>query len=221
MVVYVCAAVGMLQPPPALLCRNPGACEKNHVEYYTLWDNKQQHLLMLPHFKNDVIKGTQALPLNLKLAMAFLLLEEASNFLHPQGPLFWFKNDRTTYSPPYWSQVCSKALRLPDGRRVTAKDFRHLFATMWRDFINQPSAQLAGLNLHTLDAAAAHMMCSSTIAFTNAYDDTNMARGMFYVMQHYGDFRAFAREDFLDCQSRQSINPSAIDLSNIVTWFQS
>ena len=74
------------------------------------------------------------------------------------------------------------------------QDFRHLFATAWRDFINCPSTSLAQLTVHQLDAAAADLMCSSTQAFSNSYDDTNRVRGNLTVMEHYPDFKSYVEK---------------------------
>lgn len=94
--------------------------------------------------------------------------------------------------PSPWPCVL-QALTLPDGRRITAKDFRHLFATAWRDYINCPSTKLLELSVHELDAAAADLMCSSTYAFSRAYDDSNRVRGLQTVLLHWGSFQAFVK----------------------------
>lgn len=164
------------------------------------------------------MKGTQVLPIQQGLGMALIYLEQASLYLKPDSQILWFNMSGELYPQAYWSVICSKALKLPDGRRVTAKDYRHLFVTMWRDFINNPKTQLEGLTLHALDAAAAHMMCSSTEAFTNAYDDTNRSRGQMTVMEMYNKFQAFVREDFLDLQSQQVVDPSTVALESLTEF---
>lgn len=176
-------------------CRVPDACEKNHVRYMRNSDKKYCELV-LAHFKNDTIKGTQHLPMDKHFKHLFCYLEQAHSYLGPECPTLWFNSYGETYEQCYWSQICSKALTLPDGRRITAKDYRHLFATSWRDFINLPSTTMAGLTLHELDAAAADLMCTSTYAFTNAYDDTNRARGITVVMEKWIPFLQFVANDF-------------------------
>jgi hypothetical protein len=89
-----------------------------------------------------------------------------------------------------------QALTLPDGRRITAKDYRHLFATAWRDYINTPSTQLHNLTLHELDAAAADCMCSSTYAFNTAYDDSNRQRGMLTILEQWIKFKEFVKRQW-------------------------
>jgi hypothetical protein len=151
---------------------------------------------VLAHFKNDTIKGTQVLPMERHFKYLFIYLEQAHQYLYPGSPTLWFNTYGEPYGEAYWSQICSKALTLPDGRRITAKDYRHLFATAWRDFINLPSTIMQGVSLQELDAAAADLMCTSTQAFTNAYDDTNRARGTKLVLQKWEAFTQFVANDF-------------------------
>lgn len=89
-----------------------------------------------------------------------------------------------------------QALTLPDGRRIAAKDFRHLFATAWRDYINSPGTRLLEMTVHELDAAAADLMCSSTQAFSRAYDDSNRVRGLQTVLLHWSSFQAFVKKEW-------------------------
>lgn len=199
-----------------LQCRDPEQCDKNHLEFTK--DCEGRHLTMvLAHFKNDTIKGTQHLHMADQMHNPFIYLEQAHNFLAPNSPTLWFNSYGETYSESYWSTICSKALTLHDGRRITAKvaahviidcmswscnptsqgcclllqDFRHLFATAWRDYINTPTTTLADLTMHQLDAAAADLMCSSTQAFTNSYDDTNRVRGNMVVLAKYKSFKTY------------------------------
>jgi len=161
------------------------------VRYFT--DLEGNHAeLVLTHFKNDAIKGTQYLPLAAQMYLGLVLLEKAHHFMNNSSPTLWFgKNSRTMYKEAYWSTICSKALTLEDGRRITAKDFRHLFATSWRDYINSPSTKLADLTTKELDAAAADLMCTSTNALTVAYDDTNRVRGNKVILANWPGFQAF------------------------------
>ena len=147
--------------------------------------------MVLAHFKNDTIKGTQHLPLSKFFKGPFIYLEQAHDYLASQCPTLWFNTHFQTYQKAYWSTICSKALTLPDGRRITAKDFRHMFATAWRDYINCPTTKLLDTSLHELDAAAADLMCSSTQAFTNAYDHTNRVRGTQTVLSHWLSFKSY------------------------------
>lgn len=106
-----------------MACRNPEACDKNHLRYFT--DLTGQHIeLVLAHFKNDTIKGTQYLPMNPILRLPLVYLEQAHKILFPTAPTLWFNTRGVAYEQAYWSTICSKALTLPDGRRITAKDYR-------------------------------------------------------------------------------------------------
>lgn len=152
--------------------------------------------MVLAHFKNDTIKGTQHLPMAIQMFEPFIYLENAHQYLASHCPTLWFNAYGETYQEAYWSTISSQALTLADGRRITAKDFRHLFATAWRDFINIPSTIMADLTTHQLDAAAADLMCSSTHAFTNSYDDTNRVRGNLVVLAKYKAFKAYIESRF-------------------------
>lgn len=207
-----------VNPTLCWMCRDPESCEKNHVECYVIRGDKAKYFLVIPHFKNDVLKGTQALPMQQGLGMSLIYLEQASLYLKPGSKISWFNRCGELYPQAYWSMICSKALKLPDGRGVTAKDYRHLFVTMWRDFINNPKTQLEDLTFHALDAAAAHMMCSSTEAFTNAYGDTNRSRGQLTVMEMYSKFQAFVREDCFGLQSQQVIEPNTVALGSLTDF---
>ena len=179
-----------------LVCRDPETCQKNHIVTYN--DAAGDHLtLVLEHFKNDSIKGTQHIPLSRLLKGPIIFLELAHDYLAKQCPTLWFSSHNLPYENSYWSTVCSRALTMPDGRRITAKDFRHMFATAWRDYINRPATQLEGITLHALDAAAADLMCTSTYAFNNSYDDTNRVRGDRSVMGHWKDFREYVEKEYL------------------------
>ena len=176
-------------------CRDPETCQKNHFVTYT--DGLGDHItLLLEHFKNDTIKGTQHIPLAILLKGPIIYLELAHDSLAKDCPTLWFSQNNRPYESSYWSTICSQALTMPDGRRITAKDFRHLFATAWRDYINKPETQLQGITIHALDAAAADLMCTSTYAFNNSYDDTNRMRGERSVMAHWKDFMEHVEQDY-------------------------
>lgn len=108
-----------------LQCRDPEQCDKNHLEFTK--DCEGRHLTMvLAHFKNDTIKGTQHLHMADQMHNPFIYLEQAHNFLAPNSPTLWFNSYGETYSESYWSTICSKALTLHDGRRITAKVAAHV-----------------------------------------------------------------------------------------------
>lgn len=182
-------------PHPLAACRDPQGCDKNYIKWYQTQEGWGCELV-LAHFKNDTIKGTQHLPLSHKLRGALVYLERAHAYLGIDCPSLWFSNRGEVYKKDYWSTVCSRALTLHDGRRITACSYRHLFATAWRDYINCPSTKLGEMSMHELDAAAADLMCSSTNAFTAAYDDTNRVRGTRIIMAHWQDFTQFVRREF-------------------------
>lgn len=220
-----------------LCCRFPETCDKNHIRYFE--DRDGYHCeMVLPHFKNDTIKGTQYLPMSQLLRIPFIQLEQAHQFLASLAPTLWFNTSGGLYKKDYWSTICSKALTLPDGRRITAKDFRcvsvvclaagtvhpdlaclpwphcrHLFATAWRDFINCPSTQLTNFTIHELDAAAADLMCSSTYSFNAAYDNTNRVRGNKVIMAHWDKFMAYVKDQHELQQSTSDWDPLMMDLS--------
>lgn len=171
-------------------CSDPAHCPKNHVKYF--WDNTGYKAeLVLVHFKNDTIKGTQHVPLTPDMLIPLAYMERAHSFLAPQCPLiFHMQDNQSIYQKAYWSNICGNALSF-GGHRVTAKLFRHLFTTSWRDFTNVPTTKLHDLTITQLDAAAADMMCTSTEAYNTAYDDSTRNRGIFTVLDQWGSFREF------------------------------
>jgi hypothetical protein len=82
-------------------------CDKNWVRYYcNLTGNNLE--LVLAHFKNDNIKGTQRIPLSKMLMGPFIFLEHAHDYLCLECPSMWFNTRGEMYKPDYWSTICSK-----------------------------------------------------------------------------------------------------------------
>lgn len=77
--------------------------------------------LVMVHFKNDTIKGTQHMPMAKHFNGPIVYLEQAHEYLAQQCPTLFFNSYHEPYHKDYWSTICSKALAMPDGRRITAK----------------------------------------------------------------------------------------------------
>lgn len=194
------------------MCREDN-CGKNHITYFK--DRKGTHAeLVLWHFKNDAIKGVQHVPLAPKLLEKILFLEQARAAIYPTCPTLFCDTQGLVYKSAYFSTVVSKACILGD-ERLTANDYRHLFATAWRDFINCPTTKLLDLTVHQLNAAAADMMLNSTEAWSAAYDDTNRNRGIFTVLAKWPKFVEFVKEAHLDLMSKDPIDPLTVDLASL------
>lgn len=88
-------------------CRNPAGCDKNWIRYYRN-DADVFVEMVLAHFKNDSIKGTQVLPLSELFQPPLVCLEQAHEYLARRCPTLWFNTKGVMYSTEYWSTVCSK-----------------------------------------------------------------------------------------------------------------
>lgn len=67
--------------------------------------------MVLAHFKNDTIKGTQELPLSSMFEGPLVCLEQAHEFLAASCPTLWFSTKSLMYKSDYWSTICSKVSR--------------------------------------------------------------------------------------------------------------
>jgi len=173
-------------------CRNVN-CPGNYIEYMKNSEGYHADLVLI-HYKNDSIKGIQHIRMAQQFLDKFALLQQAQAYQAPASPiLFFMPSSSQIYEDAYWSTVCSKALSLPH-KWITSKDFRHLFATGWRDFINCPSTKLLDMTVRSLDTASADMMSSSTDAMDNAYDDTTRDRNIQTVMLLMPKFRRFIHD---------------------------
>lgn len=181
-----------LQLTKPMHCRKVN-CPGNYISY--IKNSEGYHAdLVLTHYKNDSIKGTQYIRMAKQFLDKFALLHQAQVYLAPTSPiLFFMSSSDELYEDAYWSTVCSKALSLPD-KWITSKDFRHLFGTAWRDFINCPRTKLLDLTVKQLDTASADMMSSSTEAMDKAYDDSTRDRNTQTVMLLMPKFRKFIHD---------------------------
>lgn len=199
-----------------LHCSDTKKCTKNHVHYFK--DRSGYHAeFIMAHFKNDNIKGIQHLPVAQKLLPLLSFLERAHAWASKNAPTLWcMANNKSIYAQAYWSIVCSDKLSF-GGHKLTAKHFRHLFATAWRDYINSPASQLNEISVRALDVAAAELMLSSTDAYDVAYDDTNRARTINTIFHHWDKFVEFVHEQHKDIKSREPFNPITIDMQLLET----
>lgn len=190
--------------------RNPSTCPKNHIRYYQ--DRHGYHAsLKATHFKNEAIKGPQDIPLSPSLLKPLSILEKAINAMAPSSPTLFFAQDGDPYKGPYFSYVASKAISY-DGVHLKANDLRHMFATLWRDFINAPSTKLINLTINDLNASAADLMLNSTQAWSASYDDTSRDRAIHTTFSLWPQFHAFVKQAHLDHASTKEWDPLTISL---------
>lgn len=200
----------LLLPPCA---RDPPTCSKNHVHYYQ--DRHGHHAsLKATHFKNEAIKGPQDLPLSPSLLKPLSLLERGIHAMCPSSPTLFFAQDGDPYKGPYFSYIASKAISL-DGVQLKANDLRHMFATLWRDFINSPSTQLLSLTITQLNASAADLMLNSTQAWSASYDDSSRDRAIHTTLSLWPKFQEFVKQAHIDHHSTKEWDPLTIDLDSL------
>ena len=156
--------------------------------------------LKATHFKNEAIKGPQDLPLSPSLLKPLSLLERGIHAMTPSSPTLFFAQDGDPYKGPYFSYIASKAISL-DGVQLKANDLRHMFATLWRDFINSPSTQLLSLTITQLNASAADLMLNSTQAWSASYDDSSRDRAIHTTLSLWPKFQEFVKQAHIDHHS--------------------
>ena len=194
-------------------CRDPTTCNKNHMDYYQ--DRHGYHgSLNATHFKNEAIKGPQDLPLSSSLLRPLALLEKGIHAICPTSPTLFFGHDGEPYLDSYFSTIASKAISF-DGVSLNANDLRHMFATLWRDFINSPSTKLLNLTIAQLNASAADLMLNSTQAWSSSYDDTSRDRAIHTTLSLWPKFKEFVKEAHLDHSSKQKRDPLTIDIDSL------
>lgn len=195
------------------LCRDHASCHKNHFEYYQ--DRHGYHgALKATHFKNESIKGEQAVLLFPPMLYPLSLLEKAVHSCYPSSKLLFFDTYGSLYKAPYFSYVCSKAISI-EGVHLTANDMRHMFVTLWRDFVNCPSTKLLDITIQQACASAADLMLNSTTAWSISYDDTNRSRAIQTTQALWPEFAKFVEQAHLDYVSKKEWNPITISLSEL------
>lgn len=199
-------------PPSPPFCREPSTCKKNHIYYYQ--DRHGYHAsIKATHFKNEAMKGPQEIPLSPSLLQPLASLEKAIHASAPSSTTLFFGQDGTPYKGPYFSYVTSKAMPLGEGIHIKANDVRHLFATLWRDFINSPSTQLINLTITQLNASAADLMLNSTQAWSASYDDSLRDRAIITTFSLWPKFQEFVKQAHLDHMSTKEWDPLTTSLT--------
>ncbi|MFN7835817.1 MAG: hypothetical protein ACK5NY_08560 [Burkholderiaceae bacterium] len=167
--------------------------------------------LNVTHFKNDHLKGEQELPLSTSLLKPLTLLEQGTHACFPSSKLLFFDTHGALIKENYFGYVVSKAISV-DGVHLTANDVRHMFVTLWRDFLSSPSTKLLDLTIHQASACAADLMLNSTSAWDISYDDTTRNRAIHLVLKLWPKFIEFVKEAHLDFVSRKDWDPLSIHL---------
>ena len=174
--------------------------------------------MVLVHFKNDALKGPQHLPLSKPSLAVVTLLEQASAFYNSIVPgqvdTLFYARDGSMYKGPYFSSVGARVLSFGE-LKCTANDFRHLFTTAWRDFISIPTTNMLGMTATQLEEAATAMTLNSPEAWSISYDDCSMARGIHTCLTMWPKFQKFVKEQHLDKQSEEAIDPLTLSLADL------
>ncbi len=197
--------------PTPLSCRHPTTCHKNHISFYK--DRHGHHAsLMATHIKNEAIKGEQELPLSPSLLIPLTLLERATHTCMPSSHTLFHDTWGLPYKGSYFSNICSQALSF-DGHHITANDVRHMFVTLWQDFISHPSTKLLDMTMQQMNASAADLMLNSTDAWAIAYDDSIRERAINTTLALWPQFGEFVEQAHLDSISKEEWDPLTIDMS--------
>lgn len=146
--------------------------------------------MVLVHYKNDNLKGPQHVPLAPHLLEMLVLLEQAIHAIFPTSTTLFFMEDGKPYQLPYFSTVVGDYLTFA-GVRCTANHWRHVFTTLWRDFLACPTTKLLDYSVQQLEEGAAQLMLNSTEAWNAAYDDTDKVRAILHTMALWPQFQEY------------------------------
>ena len=157
------------------------------------------------HFKNDAIKGKQVVPIANELVQPLVYATRAHKHAAGRCPSLFFSSmaSSSPYGEAYFSKIVGDALT-PEGDRSTAQDYRHHFATAWRDFTASPEFKLSDVTRELLDAACIDLMCTSTEMWDRNYDDSCRHRGHALALSRMAKFRDFVTK-------RHAIEKSRVD----------
>ena len=181
-------------------CRDP-ACEGNHIKYTKDKDGFMA-ALVLPHFKNESIKGVQEVPLSPKWLRLVALLERAAAAHRPSTGTLFCATDGTLYKEAYFSTVSTTALSF-NQQKCTSRHFRHLFTTNYKAFTTDPGTTLRGISAHVVQQAAADLMLTSTQMLDSTYDDSAREKGTAAVMSLWPKFKEYVKEQHLKKRSEE------------------
>lgn len=208
-----CSKQAFSQPIHA--CRDPKKCPKNHISFYK--DRHGCHAsLKAIHFKNESMKGAIELPLSQSLLMPITLLERGINECMPNSSMLFSDSWGLPYKLDYFSTISSQAISI-EGHHITANHVRHMFVTLWQDFINHPSTKLLDLTMHQMAASAAELMINSPTSWDIAYDDNMSSRAINRTIAVWPHFVEFVKQAHLDTSSMEEWDPLTIDMSMLTT----
>lgn len=166
---------------------------------------------MATHFKNEAMKGEQELPLSPSLLLPITMLERGIKECKPNSHMLFCDTWGLPYKLDYFSHISSQAISF-DGHHLTANMVRHMFVTMWQDFIQHPSTKLLDLTMHQMSASAADLMLNSTSAWDIAYDDSIRSRATNTTISLWPKFVEFVQQSHLDATSKEEWDPLTIDI---------
>ncbi len=201
--------------PPGCTCRDP-ECPKNHIRYWKDLDGHHAEFVCV-HYKNSAIKGIQTIPISSQLVEKFVMLEQGAQAVfgdRPHSKVLFCAQDGSTFNPKYWSTAVTNMLAF-DGERYTPTAMRHMFATIFRDFMCSPKMRAAVQpNTEGPDGAAA-MMLNSTAAWDMAYDDSTYDRHANAILEIYPQFREYVHQVHLVKKSEEPFNPLTMALADL------
>lgn len=168
--------------------------------------------LKAAHSKNEATKGIQELPLSPSLLYPITLLERAIDACMPDSPFLFSDTLGLLYQERYFSTICSKAISFGE-HDINANTARHMFVTMWQDFISHPSTKLLDLTIDQMNASAADLMLNSTKAWAIAYDDSIKDRAITTTISLWPQFVEFVKQAHLDTMSKEEWDPLTIAIN--------
>ena len=103
------------------------------------------------------------------------------------------------------------------GERLTATKLRHMFITMWLDYMQDLTSIANKMVVDELGKATSSMMLNSLKVWSAYYDDANFDRCFLSTLTHWDKFQKFVEEKHLDKESEKPIDASTFDFFSLLT----
>lgn len=197
----------------SLLACSDEDCPKNHFEHYeqevdtdgTISITKHAKIHFV-HHKNERKAGPAIIPVAPEMVEVLIMLEQAAMHLAPNCPTIWSSSFKLPYGDEYWSTI-GKGVLTDGDTPCTARDMRHEFSTMWRNFIDYAPASVLQMLGNQVEAAAAYLMGNTTAAWDATYDDNIRTRAKDRVIKLYPKFVEYVKAEAAKKKQLRPRNP--------------
>lgn len=120
------------------------------------------------------------------------------------------------YGKEHFSIVVGDLLTTKDVR-LTGTKLRHMFITMWFDYMHDSTTLANKMVVEELGKSTSSMMLNSLEVWRSSYDDATFDRTFLSTCAHWGKFQRFVEEKHLDKESEKPIEPSTFDFFSLLS----